>query len=249
MEKTKRNPKKIAIAVVVLLLLGGLLTKVFILKPEFRYTGTIEATKVDVPSRLPSVIAKITAEEGQKVARDESLVRLDCEDLKIASDLATSNFQRALKLFKTGSMPQEAYDQTRNRKRETDLKLEWCDIKAPISGRVLTRYREPGEWVTQGTRLLTLADLEDVWAYLYVPQPLIAKLKLGMSVAAYLPELGARKSLEGRILKINEEAEFTPKNVQTREERTRLVFGIKVGFENRDELLKPGMSVEVKLPE
>ncbi|MCM2276716.1 MAG: efflux RND transporter periplasmic adaptor subunit [Oligoflexia bacterium] len=243
----KKNPKKVLIPVLVLLL-AGVLVKVFVLKPESRYAGTIEATKVDVPSRLHSVIKEIRAEEGAQVARGDVLVALDCEDLRIAGELASSSFSRAMKLLKSGSLPQEAFDQARNRKRESDLKLQWCEIIAPISGRVLTRYREPGEWVTQGTRLMTLANLQEVWAYVYVAQPMIARLKPGMQVEAFLPELGM-KPFNARIAKINEEAEFTPKNVQTRDERTRLVFGVKLAFENPDELLKPGMTIEARLPE
>jgi HlyD family secretion protein len=68
-----------------------------------------------------------------------------------------------------------------------------------------------------------------------------------MPVNGYLPEAGDR-AFPGRISVIYSEAEFTPKNVQTRSERTRLVFAVKVSFPNPDETLKPGMTVEVELP-
>jgi HlyD family secretion protein len=99
-----------------------------------------------------------------------------------------------------------------------------------------------------GTRLFTVANLDSVWAYIYIPQPLLARIKLGMTVEGALPELKGR-AFPGTVLKTSEEAEFTPKNVQTREERTRLVFGIKVGFPNTDHVLKPGMPIEIRLPE
>jgi len=92
-----------------------------------------------------------------------------------------------------------------------------------------------------------VADLSRVWAYLYVPEPLLAKLKPGMRVVGRLPEVGDR-TFEGRLAHIREKAEFTPKNVQTREERTRLVYGVKVEFANPDRVLKPGMTIEVSLP-
>jgi HlyD family secretion protein len=71
-----------------------------------------------------------------------------------------------------------------------------------------------------------------------------------MKLKGYLPELNSRE-FDGKIIKINEEAEFTPKNVQTRSERTRLVFGVKVSFfdSNAEEILKPGMTIEVNLPQ
>ena len=98
-----------------------------------------------------------------------------------------------------------------------------------------------------GMKLLTLADLGEVWAVVYVPQPLLAKLSLDMEVEGVLPELPGKR-FKGRVSHIHSEAEFTPKNVQTREERTRLVFGVKVRFPNPDRVLKPGMTVEVRLP-
>jgi HlyD family secretion protein len=70
-----------------------------------------------------------------------------------------------------------------------------------------------------------------------------------MKLKGYLPEL-KMKEFDGRILKINDVAEFTPKNVQTQEERERLIYGVKVSFleSNADEILKPGMTIEVALP-
>lgn len=99
-----------------------------------------------------------------------------------------------------------------------------------------------------GTKLLTLANIKDIWAYIYVPQTLVNKLKPGMKLNAYLPEMND-KLFVGKILKVNDEAEFTPKNVQTRTERERLVFGVKVSFlgSNEDEILKPGMTIEIDL--
>jgi HlyD family secretion protein len=69
-----------------------------------------------------------------------------------------------------------------------------------------------------------------------------------MKLNGHLPEMGDRLFI-GKILKINDEAEFTPKNVQTRSERERLVFGVKVSFlgVNEDEILKPGMTIEIEL--
>ena len=100
-----------------------------------------------------------------------------------------------------------------------------------------------------GTKILTLANIREIWAYIYVPQPLIARLSPGMKVKGYLPELNNRE-FDGVIMKINDEAEFTPKNVQTQAERERLVFGVKVSFRdsNAEEVLKPGMTIEVVLP-
>jgi HlyD family secretion protein len=113
----------------------------------------------------------------------------------------------------------------------------------------LSRYHEPGEWVDKSEKFLTLENIKDIWAYIYVPQTEIAHLKPGQKLKAILPEQNNRE-FTGTILKINDEAEFTPKNVQTRAERTRLVYGVKVSFlgSNNDETLKPGMTIEIELP-
>jgi HlyD family secretion protein len=77
---------------------------------------------------------------------------------------------------------------------------------------------------------------------------MLAKLTIVMQVKGLVPEDNNR-AVAGSIEHINDAAEFTPKNVQTRKERTRLVFGVKVAFKNDDQYLKPGMTVEVTLPE
>lgn len=216
---------------------------------QFLYAGTLEATKVDLSARLPSAIADVKPQEGDHVAAGAELVRLVCDDIKVAADLANINFNRNEKLFKAGTVSPENMDQIKNRKDDADVRLSWCAIVSPISGTVLSRYHEPGEWVVPGTKLLTLADIKNIWAYIYVPQPEVARLKAGQKLIGYLPELN-RKPFVGHILKINDEAEFTPKNVQTEAERSRLVFGVKVSFQgsNDDEVLKPGMTIEIELP-
>ncbi len=244
----KKPPMKAA-AVVIVLGIAALVAKFMIFKDTFLYVGTLEATKVDLSARLAAAIQQIDVQEGDRVKQDQVLVKLTCEDIKIAARLAHENFERYLKLSTTGSATQEMMDQMRSRKEDADTRLNWCVVSSPIEGKVLSRYHEPGEWMSPGMKILTIANIRDIWAYIYVPQPLVARLSPGMKLQGILPELNSRK-FEGVILKINDEAEFTPKNVQTRTERERLVFGVKVSFKdsNAEEILKPGMSIEVELP-
>jgi HlyD family secretion protein len=244
----KRPPRKVII--VAALVAIGAATVLYFINGSFRYAGTLEATKVDLSARLAAVIDEVRVQEGDRVKKGDALVALACEDYKIVARLANENFSRDLKLAKIGSVSAEAMDQVRNQKETADVRLGWCAIGSPIDGKVLSRYHETGEWVVPGTKLLTLANIRDIWTYIYVPQPLVAKLSPGMKLKGYLPESGDRV-FEGTVLKINDEAEFTPKNVQTRSERERLVFGVKVGFReaNAEEILKPGMTIEVTLPD
>lgn len=245
MNAKKSFNKKLLIPIP-LIIVGVLVYVFFIRKNDFLYTGTIEVTKIDLSSRISSVISSFTAQEGHRVNKGDLLVQMACEDLKLNSEIATTDFNRAERLFKIGSLSQENFDHIKGKRDDSSLKLEWCSIVAPSNTSILTTYREEGEYVTPGTKLLTLIDLSEVWTYIYVPQPLLSKISLGMKVIGYLPELEMRP-FEGHISYISDAAEFTPKNVQTREERTRLVFGVKVTFPNPDGVLKPGMSLEVKL--
>ena len=239
----KKN-KLLAIPVV---LIAAVIGWKLLSRGEFRYAGTVEATDVSLSPRISSTISTVTVQEGDVVLPGQVLVALGCEDLKLAADIAAHDFARSERLNKEGSTPFETFDRDRNRRDATALAVSWCAIASPIRGTVLARLHEPGEWASPGVNLLTLADLDSVYVYIYVPQTVLYKLKPGETVAAYLPEAGDRPR-SGRIAFIRPEAEFTPKNVQTREERTRLVFGVKIFLDNSDQALKPGMPVEVALP-
>jgi HlyD family secretion protein len=244
-----KMPSKSVLLVAAALVVAAIAVKLIFFRKTFRYAGTLEGTKVDIPSRLSSTIQEMLVDEGYKVQKGQLLVKLSCEDYIEAAKIATINFERNKGLHRAGTVTKEVLDQLENAKIQADIKTGWCAIDSPLDGTVLSRYHEPGEWVDPGTRLLTLANIKDIWAYIYIPQPEVAKLKPGQKLTGYLPELGDRK-FEGTIVKINDEAEFTPKNVQTRAERTRLVFGVKVSFlgANDDETLKPGMTIEIELP-
>jgi HlyD family secretion protein len=245
---TKSKLKRIAPVVLVLIALA-VAADYFFFQNRFRYAGTLEATKVDIFSQVASQITTVRVFEGDHVEQNQNLIELACPDIRVAAQLATINFNRNLRLFKAGSTPQDTLDTMRNRKDDADVRLGWCTINSPLHATVLNRYHEPGEWANVGTKLLTLANIRDIWAYIYVAQPDIWRLKPGMELEGRLPEKPDR-AFKGRILKINSEAEFTPKNVQTRSERERLVFGVKVSFlgSNDDEILKPGMTIEIVLP-
>jgi HlyD family secretion protein len=245
----KRPPLPVVAIVIVLVALAGG-TAWYLLQKPFRYAGTLEATNVDISARLPANIDEMRVREGDRVKKGDVLAVLSCEEYKIAARLARQTWVRDRKLARIGSVSQERLDAVRSQMEDTQTRLKWCTIASPIDGKVLSRYHEPGEWMAPGMKILTVANIRDIWAYIYVPQPMLAHLSPGMKLPGYLPELSDRK-FEGKIVKINDEAEFTPKNVQTRTERERLVFGVKISFAeaNADEILKPGMTIEVQLPE
>ncbi|HEX4048423.1 MAG TPA: efflux RND transporter periplasmic adaptor subunit [Elusimicrobiota bacterium] len=243
MNKKKSLALSAVLAVAVVLFIGWNLLS----RRPFRYAGTVEATDVDLSPRVSSTISTVTVHEGDAVVPGRLLIELGCEDLKLAASIAASDFARSEKLYKEGSTPFETFDRDRNRRDATALQVSWCRIESPIPGTVLARMHEPGEYASPGMKILTLADLSQVYAYIYVPQTVLYRLKPGQAVSAFLPESGGA-ARGGTIAFIRPEAEFTPKNVQTQEERTRLVYGVKVALDNEDRVLKPGMPIEVELP-
>jgi HlyD family secretion protein len=214
---------------------------------QFAYAGTVEATEVDVSAQEASTLQSRPVDEGQAVTQGQVMAVLDGSDYKIQQSLAEDDYERGLKLFQSGSLSAENFNHLKSQKELSDLHVAWCTLTAPLNATVLTKYHEPGEWVGPGTKIFTLADLQQVWCYFYVPQPILVRLSYGQKVKAKLPEMPG-KVFEGTISHISDEAEFTPKNVQTEQERTRLVYAIKIIFDNAQGLLKPGMTLEADLP-
>lgn len=216
------------------------------LNQDFFYCGTLEATRIVIPSRLSTKIISLKVKDGTRVAKDQVIAELDSVELKILYKKAKSEYERGLKLYKGNQLPLSKLEPLEFEKELVGLKVSWCNITSPIDGIILTKYREEGEFVNPGTGIFAIANLKEIWTHFYVEQEKIYSLKIGDPIDGILPEIKGRV-FKGKIIKINSEPEFTPKNVQTRSERVRLVYGVKVAFENEDEVLKPGMIIETKL--
>ncbi|MCF7914006.1 MAG: efflux RND transporter periplasmic adaptor subunit [Spirochaetaceae bacterium] len=121
-----------------------------------------------------------------------------------------------------------------------------CQIKAPIEGYISELYYEVGELVPAGRKVATISHLEQVYVTVYVPEPLLSRIQIGQNAEVYVD--GRPDTLfSGRITHISQEAEFTPKNVQTKQQRVKLVYAIKLEVQNKDNILKPGMPADVNL--
>ncbi len=241
--------KRLRIIIPILVLgIGGYLLWSHFYGNPFTFAGTVEATEVDVPAQVSSTIAALAVDEGQAVTQGQLLVSLDGQDYRLSQSQADDDFARGEKLYQSGSMPKETFNHLQNQKQLADLRVQWCSITSPLTGTVLTKYHEPGEWVNPGTKVFTLADLREVWCLIYVPAPDLQKLAYGQKLKARLDDEN-KTSFEGTVTHINDQAEFTPKNVQTEKERTNLVYAIKVTFPNPKGLLKPGMTLEVSIPQ
>ncbi|MDR2464178.1 MAG: HlyD family efflux transporter periplasmic adaptor subunit [Holosporales bacterium] len=241
------NITKIVSCVAFLALIGT--TCVFVKRSNFFsdemfYAGSLEATRVIVSSRLPSQIINFKVKAGDRLKTGDIIAELDNSELKIAWKRVNNKYERSVTLNKKGSLSNADLEAVQAEKDDIELKLKWCAIKAPIDGVILAKYKEFGEWVTQGTGLVLMADTKRLKAFFYVEYDKLAFLKIGQLVKCRLPEIPG-KTFTGTISVISSESEFTPKNVQTRNERIRLVYKIQVNVENDDvETLKPGMTLE-----
>lgn len=113
-------------------------------------------------------------------------------------------------------------------------------IFAPSRGRVLLRNVEPGELVTPGLPIIRLANLQTVWIRVYIPETQIGRILIGQR-ADVITDAFPDRRFPGRVIEIAQQPEFTPKNVQTKEERVKLVYGVKIEVDNPEGILKPGM--------
>jgi HlyD family secretion protein len=127
-----------------------------------------------------------------------------------------------------------------------EAQLSYALLASPQAGVVLRKHVEPGEMIAAGTPAITLADLDNIWLKIYIPEPKLGQVKLGQT-AGITTDSYPNKRYRGTVTFINSEAEFTPKNVQTQEERVRLVFAVKIRVENPNQELKPGMPADARL--
>ena len=119
-------------------------------------------------------------------------------------------------------------------------------LNSPVAGIVTAKLADAGETIAPRTPVVAITDLDHAWANVYVDEPVVPRLRLRQPVTL-VTDAGQR--LQGSITFISPKAEFTPRNVQTAAERSKLVYRIKVSADNRDGVLKPGMPVEAELPQ
>jgi ABC-2 type transport system ATP-binding protein len=118
-----------------------------------------------------------------------------------------------------------------------------CTIVSPVSGVVTHRVSEPGEIVVPAATILTVSALDRVFLRIFVSEKELGRIRLGETAEVRVDAFPDRP-MPGTIVYISPEAEFTPKNVQTKEDRVKLVFGVKIEIENRDGVLKPGLPAD-----
>lgn len=134
----------------------------------------------------------------------------------------------------------------REKLRLAEKRIADAIIRAPRDGTVVEKYHEEGETLRAGESIVSLADLRHMYALIYIPEPKLGRVKLNQTVRLRVDSHPDRE-FSGTISWISPEAEFTPKNVQTREARVELVYAARVTVDNPDGIFKIGMPVEAYL--
>jgi HlyD family secretion protein len=118
-------------------------------------------------------------------------------------------------------------------------------VLAPIDGIVTERLLDPGEMAAPRSPIAVLTDLDHAWAEVFVDEPQVPRVKLGQPATIFTDAGG---SIAGTVSFISSKAEFTPRNVQTAEDRSKLVYRVKIAVDNSQGVLKQGMPVEAEIP-
>jgi len=129
---------------------------------------------------------------------------------------------------------------------EAETRLSYATVNSPLSGVVLSKNVEPGEYVSAGTPIVTVADLDNIWVRAYINETDLGRVKVGQR-ARVTTDSYRHKVYDGRVAFVASQAEFTPKMVQTEKERVKLVYRVKVDITNQNLELKPGMPADVEI--
>jgi len=186
-------------------------------------------------------------------ASDESL-----DKARTAFDVASSQQRQAqeqVRMLETGPRS-ETIEARRAQLAQAEAAVATIDatlanmtVRAPFAGIVTVRHREPGEIVSAGSPILTVMNPDDRWVKIYVPETRIGAVRIGQT-ATIATDTFPNKPYHGTVVFVASEAEFTPKTVQTAEERVKLVYAVKVRVvDDPAHDLKPGMPADVRLGE
>ena len=172
----------------------------------------------------------------RELYRAGSATKKELDDLETKYKLASDQYR----------LVSHQYEQSKAALEVIRAQLENTVIKSPLDGIVLERNANPGEVVFPGIALLTLADLSSVWLRIYVKETQLGWVKLGQNAKVKVDSY-PEKTFWGKVVHISDKAEFTPKDIQTKEQRVKLVFGVKISLDNPNQELKPGMPADAEI--
>ncbi|MFH1381086.1 MAG: efflux RND transporter periplasmic adaptor subunit [Candidatus Omnitrophota bacterium] len=236
-----------------------------------KVSGVIEGDDVRVSFRVEGKILELLADEGYLLEEGQIVAKLDTDELSKERDKALASliraerqmaldeidYVRAENLYKEGAISQQERDA-----RETafgtdkaivdrekaalliaETRLGWSDLASPLDGYVILKSSLQGEVVQVGEPVFTVIDLHDIWVTAYINESDLGKVKLNQK-AFIMTDSYKLKKYDGWVSFISQQAEFTPKYIQTTEERVKYVYRIKVRVDNSSLDFKPGMPAD-----
>jgi HlyD family secretion protein len=210
-----------------------------------------EAERRSAETDLERFEALLRANAGSQKQRDDASARVNVarERERAANDRVRAAREVVMRL-QAGNR-REDIEAARARVAVVDAQIAQLQktradaaVIAPVGGIVTQKLTDAGEMVAPRMPLLVVTDLDHAWANLFVPEPLMPRVALGQA-ATVLTDAGDR--VPGKVTYISPQAEFTPRNVQTADERSKLVYRIKVSVDNSAGVLKQGMPVDAEL--
>jgi HlyD family secretion protein len=241
-----------------------------------KLSGNIEATEVRLAFQVPGRITELLTDEGHLVKKGDVVARIDKSELTAIRDQAAallkeaqSESQRAAKdLARTTNLSQNDAISAQERDavanaaavasaklvaagealKQAEIRLQYGELTSTLNGFVIAKSAEAGEVVQIGQPVFSAADLHSVWLTAYVSETDLGRVKLGQAADVSIDTFGG-KTYKGQVTFISEQAEFTPKQIQTAEERVKLVYRIKITLSNPDLELKPGMPADAVIKE
>jgi len=217
-------------------------------------SGTVEANEIAVSSVLAGRIAEVRAEEGAEVASGTVLFTLEDDLLRLQVDQADAGLEAAEAALAQAradqltpaeiNQAQARVDQALAAKKMAEVQLAYAEVLAPMDGVITQVTASAGETAGSGKTLATIADLDTLFVSIYIPETQIGEITLGRS--ATISTDSSSQVFDGEVVYIASEAEFTPSNIETREQRVKLVYEVRLEVTDPGDVLKPGMPVDVE---
>lgn len=201
-------------------------------KNQFKLSGSLEMTEHSLGAPVPGRLDQVWIEDGSRVKKGQLLAVLD------RYEQAKRDYERLLELYKAGGTDKQSVE-------HAELLMKDQMIVSPVEGVVLLKVRQTGEIVPAGSSVAVIGDDSELWVRVYVPENFVTKVHLNQE--AELVFDGIKKKYKGHVSFIASKAEFTPRNVQTEEERVTQTFAVKILLDEKDSFLKPGIFANVKI--
>jgi len=199
---------------------------------SLKLSGTLEFTEHSLGAPVPGRLAQVLVREGDAVKKGQLLATLE------RYEQAQRDYERVKELYKTGGANRQTLE-------EAELAMNDQRVVSPVDGVVLVKVHEAGEVLPAGSPVFVVGDRGDLWVRVFVPEGSVSRVD--MKGPATLHFDGLDHEFKGHVIYVSPEAEFTPRNVQTPEERMTQTFAVKVALEDAPDYLRPGVAADVKL--